>query len=278
MSQARGIIVSILLISAVTGLVYSLSAQESYEDYRYARDKNNRLYPGKKKSDYVRREKPLSEIKGADSEGFLDDLRGAVREEIDSSISKERKASKKVINENKLIGDIRRIVKEEIEDAISIRDKKYLNPYTWEVGGYISAQFKGLSSNASDNNYRFKILPVVNFFLMKNFALGLHGEADINITTGSQIYNVGAGPMFAFGIDKAERFCFYTTIFIGMSYNTALADKIGLRYGNELGLKFILTSGVILNVGIMVAFDNAGDNITGFQNIYLPTIGITAWF
>ncbi len=278
MSGARGIVISVLLIAASTGLVFSLAAQESYEDYRYARDKNNRQYPGAKKKDYVRREKPLSDVKSVDSEGFFDDLRGAVREEIDSSISKERKASKKVINENKLIGDIRRIVKEEIEDAISIRDKKYLSQFTWEAGGYISAQFKGLSSNADDNNYRFKILPVVNFFLLKNMALGLRGEADINITTGSQVYNVGAGPMFVFGIDKKERFCFYTSIFIGMSYNTAVTNKIGLRYGNEIGLKYILTSGVILNLGIMVAFDNAGDNISGFQNLYVPTLGITAWF
>ncbi len=273
----KGIGISVLILSVITGVFYPLAAQESYEDYRTERDRKNRKYPAGKK-DYVRREKPLSEVRAAESDGFLDDLRGAVREEIDTTISKERKASKKVINENKLIGDIRKIVKEEIEDAISIRDKKYLAPFTFEAGGYISAQFKGMSSDENDNNTRFKIIPIFNFFFMKNFGIGLHGEADINITTGSQNYNVGAGPIFAFGLDKQDQFCFYTSIFAGMSYNSEVGKSIGFRYGNEVGLKFVLTSGVILNLGIMLAFDNAGDGVTGFQNIYLPVIGITAWF
>ncbi len=173
---------------------------------------------------------------------------------------------------------MRRIVREEIEDAIKIRDKKYLVGGTWEAGGFISAQFKGLSSDENDNNFRFKVLPLVNYFLGRNLALSLRGEADFNITAGSQVYYVGAGPMFAFGIDKKEHFCFYTTIYAGMSVNTALSDSYGFRYGNEIGLKFILTSGVILNLGVMMAFDNAGEGVSGFQNIIIPTMGITAWF
>ena len=99
---------TLLLLGIFMGLGLPLSARESYEDYRYERDRANREYPVER-DDYVRREKPLSEVQTTDSEGFLDDLRGAVREEIDTSISKERKASKKAINENKLIRDVRRI-------------------------------------------------------------------------------------------------------------------------------------------------------------------------
>ncbi|PKL37585.1 MAG: hypothetical protein CVV44_14655 [Spirochaetae bacterium HGW-Spirochaetae-1] len=271
---------NIFIIAAtitVFGTAAYLMAQESYEDYRYERDRANREYPARKDQN-VQRDKPLSEVRIEEQEGFFDDLRGAVREEIDTSISKERKASTKVINENKLIKDVRRIVREEIEDAIKIKEKKYLAAGTWEAGGFISAQFKGLSSDSTDNNFRFKVLPLVNYFLGQNLALSVRGEADFNITAGSQVYYVGAGPMFVFGIDKKEQFCFYTSIYMGMSMNTELSKKLGFRYGNELGVKFILTSGVILNLGVTLAFDNAGDNVTGFQNIIIPTLGITAWF
>jgi hypothetical protein len=62
-------------------------AQESYENYRYERDRANRDYPVKK-DQYIRREEPLSEVRAEEKEGFYDDLRGAIREEIDTSISK----------------------------------------------------------------------------------------------------------------------------------------------------------------------------------------------
>ncbi len=275
----RIICACIMTVFIASAAVIPAVSQDSYEDYRYQRDTYNRDYPYQRSDDgKTRRESPLSDVSVREKEDFLDDLRGAVRDEIDTSISKERKASTQKINENKLIRDVRRIVKEEIEDAIKIKEKRYLTGGTWELGGFVSAQFKGLSSSEEDNNFRFRIQPTVNYFIFENMALSLRGEADFNVTASSQIYNAGAGPMFVFGLDRKETICFYTTIFAGVSMNTTLQNQMGFRYGNEFGFKFILTSGVILNFGALVAFDNAGDSMEGFQNIIIPTMGVTAWF
>ncbi len=256
---------------------------ETYEDYRSHRyvaqqeDKADSEYrtPEERK---ITKDKPLSEVKASDREELMDDLRGAVRDEIDTTIDKERKASKKVVNKNQLVTDVRRIVREEIEDAIKIKEKTYLQKGTWEVGGFISAQFKGLSGNSADNNYRLNVFPMLNYFVLPNVAIGTKGEASFNLTAGDHNYNIGAGPVFVYGLDRRDQICFYTSIFAGMSYNSSLSDSLGFRYGNEIGLKFVLSSGVIINLGFMIAFDNAGDKVSGFQNILLPTIGITAWF
>ena len=45
-----------------------------------------------------------------------------------------------------------------------------------------------------------------------------------------------------------------------------------------MGIKFGMTSGLIFNAGVQLVFDNLGENVSGFQNIIVPTIGITAWF
>lgn len=243
-----------------------ITAQQSYEDYMYLREKK------------LNRDRPLSEIRTGDSSDVMDDIRGAVREEIDETMNKERKASKKRIDKNSFIRDIRQIVREEIEDAIKIKEKSYLNFGTVEMGGFISYQSKGVESDENDNNTIIKLFPAVNFFIHSNVAIGLKGEADINLTLDTRSYNIGLGPVFIYGIDTADKFCFYASIFAGISMNTTLNDSFGYRYGNELGLKIILTSGVIMNLGVMIIFDNAGDNMTGFQNIIEPTIGISAWF
>ncbi|MCP4132479.1 MAG: hypothetical protein GY754_16015 [bacterium] len=245
---------------------YTAFSREHYEDYRSDRKR------------YERRDRPLSEIREEDREDILDDLRGAVREEIDESMSKERKASKKKIDESKLIQDVRQIVREEIEDAIKIKDSAYLKAGTWEVGGFFSFQVKALAGSTADNNTKLKLFPMVSYFLLTNLALGLKGEADLNLTTGTQSYTVGLGPQFIFGIDKADEICFYTTISLGVSIDTSRSSSLGYRFANELGVKFVLTSGVILNTGLMLVFDNGGDSMTGFQNLIIPAIGITAWF
>jgi hypothetical protein len=257
-------ITAVLLISSNPNI--PLSAQQSYEDYMYNREKN------------LNRDRPLSEIRTGDSDDVMDDIRGAVREEIDESLNKERKASKKKIDKNRFIRDIRQIVREEIEDAIKIKEKNYLNFGTVEIGGFLSYQVKGLESDENDNNTVIKLFPMLNYFIHKNVAIGLKGEADLNLTRDTKSYNAGIGPVFIYGIDNANEFCFYASIFAGASMNSALYDQYGYRYGNEIGIKFILTSGVIMNLGVMIVFDNAGDNVTGFQNIIEPTIGISAWF
>jgi len=267
--RLKKIIQIIIIFTIFSYSSSSLFSRDSYENYRENRNKNE-IYDTK--------ERPLSEVRTGDNVELLDDLRGAVREEIDQTMSRERKASKKIINKNILIRDVRSIIRQEIEEAIRIKEKSYLKPGTFEVGGFMSFQSKGLSGSSADNNYRLKLFPLANYFLTSNFALGIKGEADINLTTSSHNYYIGVGPQFAFGLNRDDTICFYTTVFAGMSYNGAASKSIGFRYGNEIGLKFILTSGVILNAGVMILFDNSGDNVTGFQNLYVPTIGITAWF
>jgi hypothetical protein len=252
----------ISLIITFTGIVV---AERNYEDYRDRRYQN-------------RRDRPLSEIRTGTRDDLLDEMRGAVRDEIDSSIHKERRASKRNINESKLIKDIREIIREEIEDAIRIKEKRFLAPWTIEIGGFISYQSKGLESSDADHNSIINFFPMINYFFHKNIAVNLQGEAAFNLTTDNQVYNLALGPVFVFGLDKDDSICFYASIVTGASVNTALENKWGYKYGNEIGLKFILTSGVILNVGTMIVFDNSGDEKTGFQNIIVPKIGITAWF
>ncbi len=266
MRLPKMLIRSCALFCIISLICVSLQAQESYEDYMYMREKN------------IKRDRPLSEIRTGDNSDILDDIRGAVREEIDGTINKERKASKRKIDKNKFIMNIRQIVREEIEDAIKIKEKSYLSYGTFEVGGFLSYRSKGIESDENDNNTVIKVFPMMTFFLTGNAGITLKGAADINLTNDTRSYNVGMGPQFIFGIDPTDEICFYATIFLGVSVNTALNDSFGYRYGNEVGFKFILTSGVIMNLGLMIVFDNAGDRVTGFQNIIEPTIGISAWF
>jgi len=39
-----------------------------------------------------------------------------------------------------------------------------------------------------------------------------------------------------------------------------------------------MSNGVIINAGVQLIFDNLGESVEGFQNIIVPTVGITAWF
>ncbi len=201
-----------------------------------------------------------------------------MRDEIDESISKERKASKKKINRDKLIVDVKKIVREEIEDAIKIKEKRYLAFGTIEVGGFIAFQTRGLESDERDINYIFQLFPLFNYFVHSNIAISLKSEMNFNLTTNTQIFNINVGPSFVFGLNKDDSICFYASMYVGMSMDSAKSTDIGWRYANELGVKFILTSGVILNVGLMIVFDNGGQQVSGFSNLFVPALGITAWF
>jgi len=262
----------ILLFSLVIMFGTASSARESYEDYW----KNKKEKSEERTS--VKRDRPLSEMKTGEREGLYDELRGAVREEIDSSLSKERKASKKKINEDKLISDVKKIVREEIEDAIRLKEKKYLRRGTMEIGGFVSLNMAGLEGNETDNNLVVKVFPMVNYFITDNIALGMKAAAEMNFTTDTQDYNGGIGPQFAFGMNDDETWIFYATMFAGISKSAAGGSSISYRYGNEIGIKVVLTSGVILNFGTMLVFDNGGSSGSGFQNIVVPAIGISAWF
>ncbi len=242
-----------------------LSARESYEDYRGPKEK------------YANKDKPLSEIRTGDSEDLMDDLRGAVRDEIDQSLSKERKASKKTINKDALITDVKKIVKEEIEDAIRIKDKKYLSKNTIEIGGFISFQSIGLAGTPVDTNLILKLFPVFNYFFIPNFSLSFKATAEFNFTGNTQAFDIGTGPLFVFGLDKRDEICFYTAIYVGISLRSGSA-AVGFRVTDEIGLKFVLTRGLILSIGVGFAFDSSAVTVTGFQNLIIPAVGITGYF
>jgi len=276
--------VYLLLLFIIAGGTAILIARESYEDYRNDREKyyneenGDRKTRRERKTDREpRRDKPLSEVKTSDREELLDELRGTVRDEIDQSMNRERKAGERNIDEDRLLREVKKIVREEIQDAIKIKEKKYLAKGVIEAGGFISMQTTGLEGNASDNNLRMKIYPMVNYFLGTNVAASLKAEAEFNLTTNTQNYFAGIGPLFVFGITRMDTICFYTGIYVGISMNSEVSNGFGYRFGNEIGLKFIMTTGVILNAGVMLVFDNAG-SIKGFQNIIIPTVGITAYF
>ena len=260
------VILTIILCSSIYG-------RESYEDYM---DKNNK--ESYNKNIEIKRDKPLSEIKPEDRDELLDELRGAVREELDQSIKDDKGDKEKKIYQGKFVDEVRGIVKEEIEDAIRIKQSKYLRKYTVELGGFVSYQAKGVDSNAQDNNNILKVFPQFAFFVDNNISLAVKGEAEFNLTNKTQSYSGGAGPQFIFGLTKKDDVCFYAEIMAGVSRNSEVSNKIGYRYSNGFGLKFVLSSGVIFNTGVQLIFDNLGQNVTGFQNIVVPTLGITAWF
>ncbi len=260
----------VILVIILSGLLYG---RESYEDYMEKNNKKNY-----NKDIEIKRDKPLSEINPDDREELLDELRGAVREELDQSIKNENGDKNKKINQNKLVDEVRTIIKEEIEDAIKIKQNKYLRRYTIELGGFVSYQAKGVDSDEKDNNNILKVFPQFSFFVHSNVALALKGEAEFNLTNNTTAYSGGAGPQFIFGLTKKDDICFYADIMGGVSRNSELSKKLGYRYSNGLGLKFVMNSGVILSAGVQIVFDNLGENVTGFQNVIVPTLGITAWF
>lgn len=261
---------NIILIIILCGSVYG---RESYEDYM-----DQKKGEGKSKDIYIKKDKPLSEISPEDREELLDELRGAVREELEQSIKGEKNEGEKKVNQNKFVEEVRSIVKEEIEDAIKIKQSKYLKRWTVELGGFLSYQAKGVDSEEEDNNNILKVYPQFAVFLDSNIAFAIKGEAEFNLTNDTKAYAGGAGPQFVFGITKKDDVCFYADIMAGISRNSQISDKIGYRYSNGFGLKFVLTSGVIFNAGVQIVFDNLGESVTGFQNVIVPTIGITAWF
>lgn len=252
----------ILGLTVVVFLATGLAAQESYEDYRTT-DKG------------VSRDRPLSEIRPGETDNLLDDLRGAVRDEIDKSISRERREKRKTINKDKLINDVKGIVKEEIEDAIKLKSKTYLAFGTMEAGGFISMQTFGLEASAQDYNFIIKVFPIFYYFVHKNVGVGIKGESEFNLTTGAFSFNVGVGPQFVFGLGPREEVCLYTAIFLGVSM---VNETFGWRFSNEIGVKIILTQGVLLNIGVQLAFDTGGTQVTGFENVIVPGVGITAYF
>ena len=121
--------ISIYLLCLVIGVLstsININARESYEDYMERKSK-------KDSSVIIKRDKPLSEIDPSEKESILDELRGAVREELDQSL-KEEKLKKKKVSESQFVEEVRAIIREEIEDAIKIKQSRYLKKWTVEIG------------------------------------------------------------------------------------------------------------------------------------------------
>lgn len=268
----KKILIILLILILAPAIPGNISARESYEDYL---ESYNKKIKGETS---ISRDKPLSEIRPGQRDTLLDELRGAVREEIDQGIVNEKSAENRTINDNKFVEDVRRIVKEEIEDAIKIKQLRYLKSGTYEIGGFLSFQARGVDSSDNDHNNILRIYPQFAYFLLNNIAIAVKGEAEFNLTADTQAYNAGLGPQFVFGITKNDDICFYADMMAGISRNTSLSKKFGYRYSNGLGVKFITVSGVIFNVGVQFVFDNLGGKTSGFQNLIVPTVGITAWF
>ena len=262
-----------VLLSILT-ICGTLLARESYEDYIDLQNRNSY------QSDDVNinRDKPLSELKPDDRQDVLDEIRGAVRDEIDSSMKEEKTKDREKVIEDNFIEQVRGIVREEIEDAIRIKKSRYLKPGTFEVGGFISYQARGVDSDENDNQNILKLFPQIGYFIDENVSLAMKGEAEFNITADSHAYSFGLGPQFIFGVTKKEDICFYAEIMAGISRNSSIDQTFGYRYSNGFGFKFVMSNGVIINTGVQLIFDNLGENVDGFQNIIVPTIGITAWF
>jgi len=274
----------------------SSAYSESYEDFMEQRDSNNRNVIVANTSSSQRTDVPLADIRIEHDAGvgqeetrvvqrvdFLEDLRGAVRDEIDSTMNKERKAQKEGINEDRLIRDVRRIVKEEIEDAIRIKEMKYSSPGTLEMGVTFSREFNLFSSRDFKDSSKFQIQPLINYFLFDGFGFSLKGGADISVTDISRSWGLCTGPIFAFGLNRDETIHFFTGIYAGISSRSNRTRTSGTEYGfcysNEFGLKFVLSSGVLLSTSITTAFDvNTGSTGDKFRNVIMPMIGITAWF
>ncbi len=209
----------------------------------------------------------------------MDDLREAVSDEIDSAMSKERKAStRKIQNKSKLIQEVRQIVRKEIEEAINLKQKAYLSKGIIEIGGFFSLQVAAIEGNEQDNHLIIKFLPSCTYYFLPSFGINVRVGIDINLTTNIQNYYGLVGPQFVFPMDRREKFLFFTTFLIGITYSSNIGQPLGYRFGNDLGIKFIFSMGFAINVGLMIAFDNAGQTVSGFQDLIVPTIGITAWF
>jgi hypothetical protein len=265
-------IIILILILAVSG---SLVAKDSYENYMQDRTMKKAV-----KKNKIKKEKPLSEMNTKEREEFYDDLRGAIREEIDSTISKERKANKKKIDKGSIVSKVRKIVKDEINDAIKLKQKNYFTFGTWEIGGSLNWQIPIAGwSSATDYPNTLEFTLITNFLFSNTFALSFKGSIDWNV--GTSLFGFGAliGPQFQYKIGGLKWLGLYATIYLGYGFNPAFTKPNGFKIANELGFKFILPNhGPIITIGCMAQWDEAGDNMTGLQFLIKPYFGITGWF
>lgn len=254
---------------------------EDYLEYRAAKNAN---------AGRDAREAPLSDMEGKGRGNIYNNLRGYIRDEIDQTIA-ERRHARGELNNDRLSQEIRTIVREEIRDVANIKRKKYLDRWTVEFGGMFAFGVNFVKDDKKiynttkemETNLFGKASPFVNLFFFKYFALSAKFDFDFNFKTaegaGAVVCNANLGPMFAVGLNKPDTIIFYIAVYGGICSDTNLSTKsyVGFRYSNDVGLKFQLTPGVMLNVGINVAVNIRETDFSFFDTNVVPYVGVSAW-
>ena len=285
MTIMKKFLFKIFLLILMTQFTLSGLHSESYEDFLDQRDSANRTrFVSTDSNPPQRIERPLADIREGERSSFLEDLRGAVRDEIDATIGIERKpaVNETTIDEDRLIRDVRRIVKEEIEDAIRIKEMRYGSSGTFEAGVSFASEFE-IFSSTNFKNSRLQVQPLINYFLLDGFGLSLKGGAGLSVTDLAENWNLGIGPIFTFGLNRSDTMHFFTGIYAGITSikedRRGSDSKYGLRYSNEFGVKFELARGILLSTSVMMGFDFInGSSRDNFKSSVMPMVGITAWF
>ena len=205
-----------------------------------------------------------------------DELRRNIRNEIYGTDTRSEGALDDAIKKA-LDKEMRRIAHEETEKAVKRAWKSYPFPGAFEVGGFFGGVVRSNDPYTGGSSDVLKFAGVMNYFFSQNLAISFKGEGDFSISENYQFYAAEAGPLFAFALDSQKITSFYAAIYLGYTVNSDLSDKYGIRYANEIGLKFSVARGVNVNFGVMVAFDNNKFKAAGFETVINPMIGITAW-
>lgn len=254
------------LLSAVIMIVlFSLPvfSYDSYEDYRALNEREVEVV----QEDVGKIVKQHSEVSGE----LRKNVRGEIYGNLDEATFNE--IVRKAVNK-----EIRRIAQEEAERSVRRACQTYPAMGIWEIGGFFGGVIKSKDYATGKSSNSVNFAGVINYFFSNNIAASLKGDGNFNISQNDQIYALEFGPMFAFALDSQKIASFYVAVYGGVTVNSFLSDKYGVRYANEVGFKFAIAQGVNINVGLNIAFDNNKFNASGFETIVNPAIGVTAWF
>ncbi len=268
-----------LIFISAAGTLYA-AQKESYEDYS---------------ADEITRDAPLSDVTTSDDRIYKN-LRGSIRDEIDETMSRERKEKEQGIDSGRINRDVRKIVREEISSASGTASKKYLRKWTFEFGGSVdfSTFFDHTESHKdyddaeeTPEGKKLYVLnrdkyvtgnPFINVFLFKNIAASVDSVINYNVTRNKFRYSIGAGPLFVFGLNSAETVCFFAGVSLGYHYDRDATVKYdGLLYSNKAGLKFTVSPGMIINCGIMGTVRSKGIKFDDFYMELNPFVGFSTW-
>ncbi len=160
-------------------------------------------------------------------------------------------------------------------------EKKYADASCLEVGGSAFFYLPMTSPDTDQQDVILRASPMVYFFLFKSFAIGIKTDMNLNLSAEKKMMDffLGFSPQAAFPL-MTDFLYMYVNITAGISFNAAYEQlQTGFFYGNELGVKFQLNKGFLLNVGVYYLFDNARNQLEkeAYQNRLIPTIGVSGW-